>query len=151
LPFIYGVHHWETTSVNTSGNTHTTQTQHHREEVLEFHPQFRFIPFRLSWDQGRGEEFEWESFNRRFDVHSSDPRFSSDVIHPRQMEYLMRSPGYPFEYTPRGTIKVSMPTISIGTITVAQDFLQGFFSRVPLFVWRRLGMSDRPPGLDDLS
>lgn len=42
-------------------------------------------------------DFESEEFSRQYYVKSSDRRFAYDVVHPRMMEYLLRSPAGPLE------------------------------------------------------
>jgi len=37
---------------------------------------------------GKKIRFESEEFNDRFTVRTNDPKFASDVIHPRTMEFL---------------------------------------------------------------
>ena len=39
----------------------------------------------------RGISFESQAFNEKFAVHAQDTKFAYDVVHPRQMEYLMAS------------------------------------------------------------
>ena len=42
-------------------------------------------------------DFESEEFSRRFHVKSSDKRFAYDVLHPRMMEFLLRSSAFVIE------------------------------------------------------
>ena len=48
---------------------------------------------------GKKVRFESEEFNDRFTVRTDNPKFASDVIHPRTMEFLMavQPPGFRIE------------------------------------------------------
>ena len=144
LPFVALTHRWETTrtvtSTDSEGRTTTrTVTDHHSEEIVEFHPRFTFGPFKVNRGlMGDRVRFEWHDFDQAFTVRCRSTKFASDVFHPRQLEYLMEKRPLPFEWTERGTIQVSA-SIDVGTLKVTESFLQGFFGRVPNFVWEDLG------------
>lgn len=149
LPFIALTHRWETTrtvtSTDSEGRTTTrTVTDHHSEEIVEFHPRFAFRPFKVNRGlMGDRVRFEWHDFDQAFTVRCPDPKFASDVFHPRQLEYLMASRPVPFEWDERGAIQTSA-RVEVGTLKVTEAFLEGFFARVPNFVWQDLGHA-RPP------
>ncbi|MGD8215993.1 hypothetical protein [Aestuariimicrobium sp. Y1814] len=149
LPFIALTHRWETTRTVTStdaqGRTTTrTVTDHHEEEIVEFHPRFTFRPFKVNRGlMGNKVSFEWHEFNQAFTVRSPDPKFASDVFHPRQMEYMMQARPVPFEWDERGVIETGA-RVDAGTLKHTEQFLEGFFARVPNFVWDGLGYQ-RPP------
>ena len=94
---------------------------------------------------GSNQNFEWEAFNQRMKVRAPDSRFASDVIHQRQMEYLMEW-GYPrFSIEHGGRVRVAdggswLPQ----DIDRADALLRGFFARVPDFVYKDLGAWPRP-------
>lgn len=149
FPFIALTHRWETTrtvtTTDSDGRTTTrTETDHHSEEIVEFRPRFTFLPFKVNRGlMGDKVTFEWHDFNKAFTVRCPDPKFASDLFHPRQMEYLMASNPVPFEWDVRGVIETSA-RVDVGTLKATEDFLQGFFARVPNFVWENLGYQ-RPP------
>ena len=77
-------------------------------------------------------------------VNARDQKFASDVIHQRQMEFLLKA-GAPSFRIAQGRIQVGgrddwMPD----DIDLALRFLHGFFGRVPDFVWQGLGAWPRP-------
>ena len=149
LPFIALTHRWETTrtvtTTDSEGRTTTrTETDHHSEEVVEFHPRFAFRPFKVNRGlMGDRVRFEWHDFDQAFTVRCPDPKFASDVFHPRQLEYLMASRPVPFEWDTRGAIQTDA-RVDVGTLKVTEAFLEGFFARVPNFVWKELGYAGPP-------
>lgn len=146
VPFVRLTHKWTTTSTSTDseGRT-TTQTQHHTEDLCEFRTTFPFGDISCNWGLfGRSQRFEWEEFNKRVRVNARDQKFASDVIHQRQMEFLLRA-GAPSFQISQGRIQVGgsndwMPD----DIDLALRFLHGFFGRVPDFVWQNLRAWPRP-------
>lgn len=145
LPFLRLRHDWETTHTRTDAEGRTrTETRHHREELCEFRTTFPFQDLSVNWELlGPSQKFEWEEFNRRYKVRTHTPRFASDVMHQRQMEYLMAG-------APRFAISGDRIRVGGGgrwepeDIDAASRFLHGFFARVPDFVWRQLGAWPRP-------
>lgn len=148
LPLEAFVHRWQTTRTETStdseGRTTTrTVTENHDETVLAI-----TLPFPwplLSVDGGWGGQkvrFESEEFNDAFTVRTSEPKFASDVIHPRQMEYLLavRPPGFRIEGRLMRFYPSQHDTLLIGRCA---DVAHGFLARVPSFVWKDLGIT--PP------
>ena len=147
LRFVRLRHTWETTSTSTDseGRT-TTRTGHHEETVCGYATTFPFHPISINqgWF-GNRRKFEWEAFNDRVTVRAPDARFASDVIHQRQMEYLMalRSPS--FSINADGSITVRQNDRWAPHDIVAQaGELAGFFGHVPDFVWQQLGAWPRP-------
>lgn len=146
IPFVRLRHEWETTHTRTDaqGRTHT-ETRRHSEELCEFRTTFPFGDISVNWGLfGAAQSFEWEEFNRRFKVRCPNPRFASDVVHQRQMEWMLavRAPSF----------QVEGSRIRVGDggqwlpddIDRASQFLHGFFGRVPDFVWQQLGAWPRP-------
>ncbi|MGD7731991.1 hypothetical protein ACQCX5_03415 [Propionibacteriaceae bacterium G57] len=150
LPFVSLLHRWKTQRTETytdgQGNTRTrTVTDHHSERLLEYHPRFSFPDFKVNRGlMGNKVTFEWHEFNEAFTVRCRSPRLASDIFHPRMMEYLMerRPPG--FEVDERGAISISLKADDVASLMWGEDFLLGFFARVPNFVWENLGYQ-RPP------
>ena len=153
-PFVAFTHHWKTTRTETytdsEGRTQTrTVTENHSEPILGFQ-----LPARLPWLQvgrrgfGRGISFESEAFNDQFAVSARDTKFAYDVIHPRQMEYLMANPPASFQLVDDWAW-FSAGVHNQPTIAHCSVFLRGFLARIPRFVWRNVGLADSPyPPLD---
>lgn len=145
LPFISLTHTWQTehSSTDANGNT-TTYRRNHSEEILEFRAPFPFRAIGINGGAGERVRFESEAFNKEFKVHCSMPRFASDVLHPRQLEYLLRAKPYPFQILNDGRVIVTTPSNSQAAIEHMSAFLRGFFARVPDFTWKELGAWPRP-------
>ena len=92
---------------------------------------------------GRGISFESEAFNDQFAVTAQDTKFAYDVIHPRQMEYLMANPPASFRIADDWAW-FSPGVHSQPAIAHSSLFLHGFLARIPRFVWRNLGLPDAP-------
>lgn len=151
LSFVALRHEWKTdrqvTHRNADGSTSTrTETDHHREDLCEFQLGFPFVDLSLnkSFDWGRGRvRFESDDFNRAFSVRCADGKFASDVFHPRQMEFVQRIRPGAFEIV--GDRVYVDHDGRLETVESWWEFLNGFFGRVPEFVWKNLGV--RPPAL----
>jgi hypothetical protein len=152
LPFVAFKHHWQTTrtvtSTDSNGNTTTrTETDNHEESIFDMSlgvptPYLEVTGNRaLGRWFGRGERVESElaAFNDRFDVRSDVPKFASDVIHPRQIEYLMQVQPIPFSMG-GGRIRVAVPQHDLAVIDHTVAFVHGFLVRIPEFVWQDLGV-----------
>ncbi|HEY3562274.1 MAG TPA: hypothetical protein VGL05_32625 [Kribbella sp.] len=148
-PFVAFKHHWQTThtesSTDANGNTHTrTVTDHHVEAILGFQLPIPMPPLTV----GRkgfsgGIEFESEAFNKQFAIFAQDRKYAYDVIHPRQMEYLMAAQGPEFRIEGEW-VWFSPGEHSQPAIAHCSAYLRGFLGRVPRFVWRNLGLPDTP-------
>lgn len=148
-PFVAFTHHWKTTRTesytDSEGRTQTrTVTENHSEPILGFQLPIRMPRLEVGRKGfGGGISFESEAFNRQFAVHAQDTKFAYDVIHPRQMEYLMANPPASFrieeEWAWFSPGEHSQPAIAHSS-----EFLRGFLARVPRFVWRNLGLPDSP-------
>jgi hypothetical protein len=146
-PFVAFKHHWQTTHTETStdanGHTHTrTVTEHHDEPILGFQLPIPMPPLTVG-RRGGGIEFESEAFNKQFGIFAQDRKYAYDVIHPRQMEYLMAARGLPFEIA-GNWVWFSPGEHSQPAIAHCSAYLRGFLGRVPRFVWRNLGLPDTP-------
>ncbi|MEU4292862.1 hypothetical protein AB0E63_31955 [Kribbella sp. NPDC026596] len=147
--FVAFTHHWKTTRTETytdsEGRSQTrTVVESHSEPILGFQLPIRMPPLQVARRGfGRGISFESQAFNDQFAVHAQDTKYAYDVIHPRQMEYLMANPPASFALTDDWAWFSpgvhSQPAIAHNSL-----FLRGFLARVPRFVWRNLGLPDSP-------
>ncbi|MFB6721142.1 hypothetical protein ACFCV3_13315 [Kribbella sp. NPDC056345] len=148
-PFVAFTHHWKTTrtesSTDSEGRTTTrTVTENHSEAILGFE-----LPVGMPWIQvsrrgfGAGISFESEAFNEQFAIHARDHKFAYDVIHPRQMEFLMAVQPVSFQVV--GNWAWFEPgRHDHQTIARSSYFLRDFLARIPRFVWKNLGLQDSP-------
>ncbi len=95
---------------DSDGNTHTTTTNH-SEDITEFRTSFPFRPISVNWGIFKGfggnkVDFESVAFNQMFKVRCPLPKFASDVFHPRQLEYFLRTGGLGFTIEGDGIIRV---------------------------------------------
>lgn len=146
-------HHWKTdrtvTSTDSNGNTSTrTETDHHNEDVLEFHLPWHFGDLSVNWS-GWGDRVRFESadFDKAFKVRCAYPKFASDVFHPRQMEFMLRAQPLPFAIE-SGRVRFS-PGVNDPTVFAhCGNFLITFLAGVPGFVWEDLGHAQPPISRD---
>jgi hypothetical protein len=82
-------------------------------------------------------------FNDRFTVRTDDPKFASDVIHPRTMEFLMAEQPPSFRIA-GDVMRFSVDKHDTQLIGFCADFAHEFFSRVPSFVWKELQIAPPP-------
>ena len=148
LPIEAFVHRWKTrrTETYTDSNGHTqtrTVTENHSEVVTAI-----MMPFSVpmlsvggGWG-GKKVRFESEEFNDRFTVRTDNPKFASDVIHPRTMEFLMVAQPPGFRIAGDG-MRFSVDKHDTQLIGFCADFAHEFFGRVPSFVWKNLQIT--PP------
>lgn len=153
--FVAFEHHWQTqrteTYTDANGHTHTrTVTDNHVEVIHEVTLPFGSPDLQVTNDSRWGRlfngpsiDFELAAFNDAYDVRSSVPKFASDVLHPRQIEYLMSVGVMPFTLA-QGKVRVSPRQHSAEAIAYELDVLAGFFARWPAFVWQDLGVSRAP-------
>ena len=143
LPIEAFIHSWKTqrteTYTDSEGRNQTrTVTENHSEILTAIMMPFSF-PL-ISVDGGGGGKkvrFESEEFNDRFTVRTDDPKFASDVIHPRTMEFLMavQPPGFRIE---GNVMRFSLDKHDTQLIGFCADFAHELLSRVPSFVWKNL-------------
>ncbi|WP_405059503.1 hypothetical protein OG474_43185 [Kribbella sp. NBC_01505] len=148
-PFVAFTHHWKTTrtesSTDSEGRTTTrTVTENHSEPILGFE-----LPVQMPWIQvsrrgfGRGISFESEAFNEQFAIHAHDQKFAYDVIHPRQMEFLMAAGPASFQVV-GNWVWFEAGRHDHQTIARNSAILRDFLAWIPRFVWKNLGLQDSP-------
>ena len=142
-------HEWKTDRIETytdsQGHLRTrTVTDDHSEPVCGF-----LLPFSLPGVSVNGRRlgskvtFESNDFNRAFKVRTDDPKFASDVIHPRTMEWLLAT-------TPRGwTVQDGVVVFEVEDhdqliVDVCEATLRGWLGRIPRFVWADRGVPVPP-------
>jgi hypothetical protein len=148
-PFVAFNHQWKTTRTesytDSQGRTQTrTVVENHREAILGFQ-----LPARMPWLEvrrrgfGHGISFESAAFNEMFAVTAQDDKYAYDVIHPRQMEYLMANRPDSFrivdDWAWFAVSTHSQPVIAHNSL-----FLRDFLALIPRFVWRNIGLADTP-------
>jgi len=83
--------------------------------------------------------FESHEFSKRFYVKCRDRKFAYDVITAPMMEYLLSVPGWSLELDGADAMIWTGRTWKPEEFRAAVAVLQGFFDRVPRFVWKELG------------
>jgi hypothetical protein len=148
LPIEAFIHRWKTqrteTYTDSNGRTQTrTVTENHSEVVTAIMMPFSFPMLSVGggWG-GKKVRFESEEFNDRFTVRTENPKFASDVIHPRTMEFLMAAQPPGFRIAGNG-MRFSVDKHDTELIGFCADFAHEFFGRVPSFVWKNLQIT--PP------
>lgn len=141
------VHRWQTTHTQTytdsDGKSRTRRViQHHDETVTAVQLPFSFPQLSIGGWGGERVRFELEEFNDRFAVRAGNPKLAYDVIHPRMMEFLMAARFPDFEIEGHW-VRFLQSRHDLRLIGACADFPHEFFSRVPSFVWRDLGVT--PP------
>ena len=148
LPIEAFIHRWKTQRIETytdsEGRTQTrTVTDDHSEILTAITMPFSFPLLSVGggWG-GKKVRFESEEFNDHFTVRTDNPKFASDVIHPRTMEFLtaVQPPG--FRIVGDG-MRFSVDKHDTQLIGFCADFAHEFFGRVPSFVWKNLQIT--PP------
>lgn len=83
----------------------------------------------------RDIEFESEEFNRAFNVKAADPKFASDVVDPRMMQWLLYA-GPDFGYEIAGPFVLSYTRrLRPHEIERLLGCLKGFLEHIPRVVW----------------
>jgi hypothetical protein len=148
LPIEAFIHRWKTqrTETYTDSNGRTqrrTVTENHSEVLTAIMMSFSFPMLSVGggWG-GKKVRFESEEFNDRFTVRTDNPKFASDVIHPRTMEFLMAVQPPGFRIAGNG-MRFSVDKHDTQLIGFCADFAHEFFGRVPSFVWKNLQIT--PP------
>jgi hypothetical protein len=133
-------HHWKTEHIETytdsEGHTHTrTVVDNHTEPVCAFGLPFSLPAVSVNGRRvGHKVAFESSDFNREFTVRTDDPKFASDVIHPRTMEWLLA-------VRPRGwtlggqVVMFEVEDHDLLLVDACGEVLRGWLGRIPRFVW----------------
>ena len=90
-------------------------------------------------------EFESDDFNRAFRVRCDDPKFASDLLHPRAMEMLLQY-GRGTEWRFEGADMISWRSGRTDLPDVLQrgDLMCRVMNSVPTFVWKDRGYDPGP-------
>lgn len=148
LPFIALTHTWKEDHYSTDSNGKVRKrTESHSEEILEFSPQFPFVPFtcnhRRSLFSNDRVMFESADFNSRYKIGCRNPKFAMDVFHQRCMEYLLQLKNTPkFYLDEKLVLHYRVYEHNEASVAEAYETLSGIFSRVPRFVWQDLGTAN---------
>lgn len=147
LTFVALRHRWKTQRTVTSsdgkgGTTTRTVTDHHSEDLFELTLPAAWPQLSVGeggfWKAGEKIRLESEAFNDTFHVRTADPRFAYDVLHPRQMEYLMAV--HPPHFEVAGSTLRVRSHHDEHWIAATAGQLEGFLARVPSWVWKNLGV-----------
>jgi hypothetical protein len=154
LPIEAFIHRWKTqrteTYTDSDGKTQTRTVTENHSEILSAIT----LPFSVpmlsvggGWG-GKRVRFESEEFNDRFTVRTDNPKFASDVIHQRTMEFLtaVQPPGFRID---GNEMRFSVDKHDTELIGFCADFAHEFFGRVPSFVWKDLQIT--PPAFRRMS
>jgi len=87
----------------------------------------------------RDLELESEDFNRAFVVSARDPKFASDVLTPRTMEYLLTVPDVQWRIEGTSMLSWDSGRMAPEQIVVTTAVLDRVLDGVPSFVWKDHG------------
>jgi hypothetical protein len=86
-----------------------------------------------------GQEFELETFNRRFEVRADDRRLASAMVDQRMIGWLLESdPALGFQLQ-RGWLLAWMPRLPPQELERVLTIAEGFHERIPRAVWSLYG------------
>ncbi|MFV0426703.1 MAG: hypothetical protein ACK5KU_06665 [Beutenbergiaceae bacterium] len=157
--FIALSHHWQTQRVQTvtgpNGQVSSrTVTEHHEEVIHELLLSFHSPELTITNDSrlrrfltGPSIDFESAEFNRLFDVYCPVPKFAYDVLHPRQIEYLLALRPPPFTMA-GNRIRLTPSQHCVEQLDAELAAIAGFLARIPDFAWQEL-QHPRPFSLDE--
>ena len=86
-------------------------------------------------------EIESEEFNRKFNVHSDDRKFASDVLSPRLAQTLLSLPPYHWRTDGASLVSWSKGTLKPNVFQQWFSTLSGVIDSIPAFVWHDHGVS----------
>lgn len=129
-----------------SGENRSTTTYHHsviglgvgrRLPALSVTPEgfFGRLVGRLT---NRDIELESEDFNRAFTVTCPDRKFAFDVLHPRMMELLLRTPDIAWRFEGDTLLAVSSGKHTPAEVLRVLHVLDAVLDGIPEFVWREV-------------
>ena len=142
-------HEWKTdrteTYTDSQGHLRTrTVTDHHSEPVCGFLLPFALPDLSVNGRRiGRKVAFESETFNQVFTVRTEEPKFASDVIHPRTMEWLLAT-SYRGWTVQGNAVVFEVEKHDHLLIDLCEATLRGWLGRIPRFVWADLGLTVPP-------
>lgn len=87
-------------------------------------------------------EFESEAFNRAFTVTCDDRKFATDVIHPRMMELLLKTPDLGWRLDSGTLLVCSEGEHGVARIDGVLEAIDRILDQIPDFVWKRAGITD---------
>lgn len=85
---------------------------------------------------GRDIELESEAFNRAFTVTCEDRKFASDVLHPQQMEFLLRHPKWAFCFDRTWALSIGAGEFQLEEVDARLAYLDTVLDQIPDFVWK---------------
>jgi hypothetical protein len=146
-PFVAFDYSYDTHSTDSQGHRSTTT---HRFNVCvialpAFLPRLEVAPegamSRIASAVGFSHdiEFESEDFNRRFKVHANDPKFATDVLSPRTMQYLLTVPAESWRIDGTSMIWWADGRLEPSEIVVATSVMDRVAKGIPTFVWKDHG------------
>lgn len=139
-------HHWKTTETRVvsdgrGGTRMETYTANHQEAVLGFTLPFALPALSVNGRRvGSRSQFESTAFNDAFKVRAEDPKFASDVIHPRTMEWLLANPPVAGWTIDGAVIDFNVESLDGFVLDSCETTLRGFLARIPRFVWADKGI-----------
>lgn len=87
-------------------------------------------------------ELESEDFNRRFRVHSADPKFASDVLSPRTMQALLARPALSWRFDGADIVAWDDGRLSPTHALALTSTLNLVVDGIPSFVWHDHGVGE---------
>lgn len=87
---------------------------------------------------GRDIELESEDFNRAFTVTCTDRKFASDVLHPRQMEFLLTRPDFAFRFTGPWVLTIDNGRFEEPEVAARLEYVATVVDQVPDFIWKEV-------------
>lgn len=152
----------EVVAFDYSYQTSTTDGQGHRTTTLHRFgvcalalpaplPRLQVTPERALTRIGRalgvpGIELESEEFNRSFRITCPDPRFASDVLHPRTMELLLAEGDVAWRVEGSELLCWDAGQQRPAQVLERLDLLAAIADGVPSFVWRDRGVAPERAG-----
>lgn len=95
-------------------------------------------------------EFESEDFNRAFRVKCDDPKFASDVLHPRAMEMLLEhGRGQEWRFEGADMLSWRRGRLDIPDLLQRVDLMCRVIQCIPSFVWKDRGFDPDPQAQPD--
>jgi len=79
-------------------------------------------------------DFESSEFSKKFYVKSTDKKWAYDIIHPRMMEYLLKSPVFSIQFDTLSVIIYRDRIFSTADFEDSVKFVNGFFELIPEYV-----------------